>query len=296
MWARSAVALFFILCRAGDRDRRHGREGAVPLTTGRGLCAQVRSTTSIPPTRKRAAWRSGRGGPALDHAGAPDRGPRPARPRLGVAAGNLAATCCCARAAARAMRATLLRRRARGVRHGGAFRAASRGARRNGPTTCWPTAQDRRHPAGIASRAASARAGSPSASASIWRPIPTAPNFPPPRWPRFGVAPPAADDALIDLAARFAKWYDVWSDGGLCRDPRRLAGAGGGAGRRASARGCRMRRRAACSKASTRTARCCSKAHGPRARHSPPAKCSSRKVRHAARHRRRQHQHRLRRP
>ncbi|MEJ0044498.1 MAG: hypothetical protein WDM81_20775 [Rhizomicrobium sp.] len=74
------------------------------------------------------------------------------------------------------------------------------------------------------------------ASASISRRIRAAPNFPPPSLKAEGAAVPTADDALLHLAAHFARMVRALAGRGLCRDPRCLLARAAGLGTRIRAR------------------------------------------------------------
>ena len=102
------------------------------------------TSASAAPTRRRSAWPA-RGAPegTLVWAARADRRARPARPRLGLAAGqSLSRRCCCGRAARRpraASSASSPPRAGRGASSALLPAGAARDAA-NGRTTCWSTA------------------------------------------------------------------------------------------------------------------------------------------------------------
>ena len=140
------------------------------------------------------------------------------------------------------------------------------------------------------------RAGSPSASASIWRRFPTDTEFPATSLAALGIARAAAAGRADSRSPpRFAKWYDVWRAHGFAPMRDAWLARAAGLGARIRARLQNEERIGVFEGIDEDGALSCATAQGQRRTIAAGEVFFVRAMKNAARHRRRQHQHRLRR-
>ncbi len=212
--------------RAADHCRRCGRRVALPVTLSHGWPDGVRlirfdELDSTNEEARRLA-EAGEPGPVWITAReqTTGRGRRGKLWDLG-ARQSLRHACCCG-PALRLPRQLVLRRGLAVADVVASFRPGPPRQRSNGPTTCCSTAARWRascwkaaRPQTLAGHRHRHQSGCSSRGHGISRDR---------SMPQSACAV-AADDALAMLAARFAAWYDVWHERGVCGAARRLAGA-----------------------------------------------------------------------